>query len=124
MKLKALFDLVNNLGIPARQIDRLIENSDKILSGELSPEEFILYALQYSEYVVQSADERKKKNTKEKAKDKLSVEEMRRFDPEAYQRYRQEQDAIKNSPWYREQQRLKALEKQRRQQYLNEQYNN
>ena len=49
---------------------------------------------------------------------------MRRFDPEAYQRYRQEQDAIKNSPWYREQQRLKALEKQRRQQYLNEQYNN
>lgn len=124
MKKKAIFNLVNSLGLPIRQIDRLIENTDKILSGELSPEEFILYALQYSEYVVESAEERKKKNTKEKAKDKLSVEEMRRFDPEAYQRYRQEQDAIKNSPWYREQQRLKKLEKQRRQQYLNEKYNN
>jgi len=121
---KAIFDLLNSLGLPTRQIDRLIKNSDKILNGNVSPQEFILLALQYSEYVVESDADRKAKRTKEKKADKLSVEEMKRYNPEAYFRYKQQQDAIRNSPQYRERQRLKDLEKQRRQQYLNQRYNN
>lgn len=119
---KAISDLANSFGIPTRQIKRLIENSEKIISGEVSPEEFILYALQFSEYVVESKEDRKRKNEKEKKADKLSVREMKLYAPEQYRRYMQQQDAIKNSPYYLEQQRLKALEKQRREQYLNEIY--
>ena len=52
----------------------------------------------------------------------MTVEEMRRYDPEAYYRYKMQQDAMKNSPQYLEKQRLKALEKQRRQEYLNRLY--
>ena len=47
---------------------------------------------------------------------------MKRYNPEAYMRYLQQQQAIKNSPRYREQQRLKDLQEMRRRQALDEYY--
>ena len=119
---KALWDLVNGFGVPLRQVDRLIDNSEKILKGGLSPEEYLLYFFQFSEYVVESNADRKKKKDSEKKKAKMTVKDMKIYDPEAYYRYKMQQNAIKNSPVYLERKRLEDLRKAQKQQQRREYY--
>ena len=119
---KALYNLVNSLGVPTRQVERLINNSKKILNDDLTTAEILLYVLQFSEYVVESSEDRQNKNKKKKKATKMSIKDMKRYNPEAYMRYLQQQQAIKNSPRYREQQRLKDLQEMRRRQALDEYY--
>ena len=72
--------------------------------------------------MVESNADRKKKKDSEKKKAKMTVKDMKIYDPEAYYRYKMQQDAIKNSPVYLEQKRLEDLRKAQKQQQRREYY--
>ena len=55
---KALYTLLGLGGVPAVQVDRLVNNLIELGAGGASPEEMILRILQFSDYAIKSNEDR------------------------------------------------------------------
>tara|TARA_R110001592_G_scaffold115086_1_gene315327 strand:- start:386 stop:9019 length:8634 start_codon:yes stop_codon:yes gene_type:complete len=120
---KAIFDLVNSMGLPLRQVERLVENSQALMKGGMRPEEMILRILQFSEYQIESNQDRKDKKSKPKKGRAMNNTDLKKYFPDAYERKKELEDKFKDTDSYRRMQELKLQAKQRREEYLDQMYN-
>jgi hypothetical protein len=121
---KMLYELLTLGGIPASNIDKIANNFIKVVEGGEPPEKAIMRLLNYSEYQIEGKQKKKKK--KPKRTTKLTKEEMKKYDPEAYYEMmlKEKQYEAENYE-YLYQQKLDKQEKEReRRQYLDELYGN
>lgn len=121
---KMLYELLTLGGIPASNIDKIANNFIKVVEGGEPPEKAIMRLLNYSEYQIEGKQKKKKK--KPKRTTKLTKEEMKMYDPEAYYEMmlKEKQYEAENYE-YLYQQKLDKQEKEReRRQYLDELYGN
>jgi len=119
---KAFFNLAN-AGLPVAQLDRLVKNADKIMEGNMTAEETILRALQFSDYAITTEESRQKAKEKPKKARVLTLKQLEKYNPEAFERKMEIKDKIKNSDMYLKKQELKRMQKERREAQLEKYYN-
>jgi hypothetical protein len=119
---KAFFNLAN-AGLPVAQLDRLVKNADKIMEGNMTAEETILRALQFSDYAITTEESRQKAKKKPKKARVLTLKQLEKYNPEAFERKMEIKDKIKNSDMYLKKQELKRMQKERREAQLEKYYN-
>ena len=120
---KMFYEILTLGGIPASNIDKIANNFMKVIEGGESPEKAIMRLLNYSEYQIEGKQKKKKKP---KRTTKLTKEEMKMYDPEAYYEMMDaKKEYERENAEYLYQQKLDKQEKEReRRQYLDELYGN
>jgi hypothetical protein len=121
---KFVYELLTLGYIPAANIDKVANNFMKVVEGGEPPEKAIMRLLNYSEYQIEGKQKKKKK--KPKRTTKLTKEEMKKYDPEAYYEMMDaKKEYERENAEYLYQQKLDKREREReRRQYLDELYGN
>lgn len=124
---KALYTLLGLGGVPAVQVDRLVNNLMKLGSGGASPEEMILRILQFSDYAIKSNEDRENERKGPPKVKPLTRSELKKYRPDLYEKQMELERRLKerreSSPGYQRLEELKRQQKERREQLLEERYN-
>ena len=124
---KALYTLLGLGGVPAVQVDRLVNNLMELGSGGASPEEMILRILQFSDYAIKSNEDRENERKGPPKVKPLTRSELKKYRPELYEKQMELERRLKerreSSPGYQRLEELKRQQKERREQLLEERYN-
>ena len=120
---KAIYNLVNSMGLPLRQVERLVKNSEALMKGGMKTEEMILRILQFSEYQIESNQDRKDKRSKPKKGRAMNNTELKKYFPDVYERKKELEDNFKDTDSYRRMQELKLQAKQKREEALDQMFN-
>ena len=118
---KFVYELLTLGYIPAANIDKVANNFMKVVEGGESPEKAIMRLLNYSEYQIEGKEKKKKKP---KRTTKLTKEEMKKYDPEAYYEMMDaKKEYERDNAEYLYQQKLDKREREReRREYLDDLY--
>ena len=124
---KALYTLLGLGGVPAVQVDRLVNNLIELGAGGASPEEMILRILQFSDYAIKSNEDRENERKGPPKVKPLTRSELKKYRPELYEKQMELERRLKerreSSPGYQRLEELKRQQKERREQLLEERYN-
>ena len=118
---KMFYEILTLGGIPASNIDKIANNFMKVVEGGESPEKAIMRLLNYSEYQIEGKEKKKKKP---KRTTKLTKEEMKKYDPEAYYEMMDaKKEYERDNAEYLYQQKIDKREREReRREYLDDLY--
>lgn len=114
---KAINEGLGMFGIPAANIEKIFNNFTKLTEGGMEPKEAMLRVLQYSDYVIDGPEEKKKK----KKKRKPTKKEMKEYFPEQYKE-EQELEAYLEELYYDPEQEEYEAEEKAYQDELREEY--
>ncbi len=124
---KALYTMLGLGGVPAVQVDRLVNNLIELGAGGASPEEMILRILQFSDYAIKSNEDRENERKGPPKVEPLTRSELKKYRPELYEKQMELERRLKerreSSPGYQRLEELKRQQKERREQLLEERYN-
>ena len=98
---KAINEGLAMFGIPASNIEKIFNNFTKLTTEGMEPKEALLRVLQYSDYVIDGPEEKKKKK-------KLTDKEMKEYFPEQYKREQELEEMIKEMTYNPEVEALEA----------------
>ena len=124
---KALFTMFGLGGVPAVQVDRLVNNLIELGAGGASPEEMILRILQFSDYAIKSNEDREAERKGPPKVKSLTKSELKKYRPEMYKKQMERERKLKerreSNPSYQRLQELKRQQKERREQMLQNRFN-
>jgi len=114
-------------GLPAIQVDRLVNNLIELGAGGASPEEMILRILQFSDYAIKSNEDREAERKGPPKVKPLTRSELKKYRPEMYKKQMERERKLKerreSNPSYQRLQELKRQQKERREQMLQNRFN-
>ena len=124
---KALYTMLGLGGLPAIQVDRLVNNLIELGAGGASPEEMILRILQFSDYAIKSNEDREAERKGPPKVKPLTRSELKKYRPEMYKKQMERERKLKerreSNPSYQRLQELKRQQKERREQMLQNRFN-
>ena len=124
---KALFTMLGLGGLPALQVDRLVNNLIELGAGGASPEEMILRILQFSDFAIKSNEDREAERKGPPKVKPLTRSELKKYRPEMYKKQMERERKLKerreSNPSYQRLQELKRQQKERREQMLQDRFN-